>query len=178
MQSTNNTGVRRNTTRKWCGPFGCFSRSSKETVAPTASAAPARVANAAANAAAAAQRAARAARVANAKAARKAEVNAELRALMAAAAPPGGEAQQKPKLTNAEALYAQLEAEAEAEVAARAAAEGQDDEYNALKDELQEQSDKINEMSARLAGARFGGNRKKSSKLRKTRSKKSRHHRR
>ena len=176
MQSTN-TGARRNTTRKWCGPFGCF-RSSKGTAAPAANAAanaaPANAARAA-NAAAAVA-AARAARAANAKAARKAQVNAELAEMMAAAAGPGGAAVQGAKVPPIEEQLRLLEAEAEAN--APAAVEGEDEEYNALQGELQEQTDKINRISRTLAETRFGGNRKKPSKLRKTRSKKSRRHRR
>ena len=168
MQSPN-TGARRNTTRRWCGSFGCFSRSSKGTAAPAANAAPA---NAAAQRAANSARAARDARAANAKAARNAEVNAELAVMMAAAAGPGGAAVQGARVPPIEEQMRLLEAEAEAEAEARAAAEGEDEEYNALKGNLQEQANKVNEMSARLAGTRFGGNRKKSSKLRKTRSKK------
>jgi len=184
MQSTN-TGARHNTTRKWCGPFGCF-RSSKGTAA-AANAAPANAtpANAAANAARAASaaavaaaKAARAARVANAKAARKAQVNAELAEMMAAAAGPGGAAVQGARVPPIEEQLRLLEAEAEANAAARAAVEGEDEEYNALQGELQEQTDKINRISRTLAETRFGGNRKKPSKLRKTRSKKSRRHRR
>jgi hypothetical protein len=182
MPSANKTGRTRNTTRKWCGPFGCFSRSSKGTANATAAANAAAATAAAAAAAerAAAERAERAARAAAERAARaaaeRAAINAELAELMAAAAGPGAAVQgaRDPPIDEQLRLL-------EAEVEANAAAEGQDNalgpEYYALQRNLQEQANQINELGARLAQRR-GGNRKKSSKLRKTRSKKSRRHRR